>query len=122
MGLASDPVDRSLALNSVGGDKAFLSELAGILGAACPTLLESTRASLAVGNLAAAARTARLLRVAAENVAARRVASAALTLETIARQRHHEAVDPAYSVLRQEVERLTPVLADLEGEGASSEY
>ncbi len=48
----SVPLDRSLALAAVGGDRGFLAELAGILGAACPTLLESIRASLAVGTFA----------------------------------------------------------------------
>ena len=118
MELVLESLDRAAALASVGGDKAFLAELAGIMGAACPTLLESTRASLAAGNLAAAARTAHLLRVAAENVAARGVASAALALETIAQHRRREAVEAAYSALRQEVEWLTPVLADLEREAA----
>lgn len=118
---ASDPLDGSLALAAVGGDRGFLAELAGILGAASPTLLESMRASLAAGNLPAAARAARLLRVAAENVSARRVASAALALEAMARQNRREAVGDAYCALQQEVERLMPVLADLEGQVACSE-
>ena len=116
-----DPLDFCSALRAVGGVKAFFAELAGIMGAACPTLLESTRASLAAGNLPAAARTAHLLRVAAESVAARGVARAALTLQTIAQQRRRDAVEAAYSALRQEVEWLTPVLADLEGEAACAD-
>lgn len=112
---ASDLLDRSLALAAVGGDQGFLAELAGIFSAACPTLLESVRAQLAVANLQAVAHTVHLLRFAAENVSASRVASTALALETSARQGCREAVEAAYSLLLQEVEQLTPMLAELEG-------
>jgi HPt (histidine-containing phosphotransfer) domain-containing protein len=116
-----DVLDRSEALAAVGGDVVFLAELTGILRAACPTLLEDMRASLAAGNLSATGHAARLLRVAAENVVAKRIASAALALETIAGQKCPEAAGEAYWTLRQEVEQCLHALADLESEIACSE-
>jgi hypothetical protein len=116
-----DVLNRSEALAAAGGDMVFLADLAGILRAACPTLLEDMRASLAAGNLPATGHAARLLRVAAENVTARRVASAALALETCAGQNSPEAVGEAYWTLQQEVEQCLHALADLESEVACSE-
>ncbi len=114
-------LNRSEALAAVGGDMVFLAQLAGIFRAACPTLLEDMRASLAAGNLPATGHAARLLRVTAENVTARRVASAALALETCAGQNSPEAVGEAYWTLQQEVEQCLHALADLESEVACSE-
>jgi hypothetical protein len=116
-----DLLDRSEALAAVGGDRVFLAELAGILRAACPTLLEDMRASFAAGNLPATGHAARLLRVAAESVAARRIASSALALETIVGQKCPEAVGEAYWTLRQEVEQCVHALADLQSKVACSE-
>jgi HPt (histidine-containing phosphotransfer) domain-containing protein len=116
MRLASDALDRSLALAAVGGDSGFLAELAGIFEAACPTLLERIQRALAVGDLVAAAVAARLLRAIAENVSAKRVASVALECELLARQNSVAEAQAAHRVLLQEVERIQPVLDDLESE------
>jgi len=116
MRLASDALDRSLALAAVGGDSGFLAELAGIFEAACPTLLERIQRALAVGDLVAAAVAARLLRAVAENVSAKRVASVALECELLARQNSVAEAQAAHRVLLQEVERIQPVLDDLESE------
>jgi HPt (histidine-containing phosphotransfer) domain-containing protein len=118
MELATRPLDRAQALAAVGGDTGFLAELAGILEAACPTLLDDIQVSLAIGDLSAAAWSARLLRVAAENVMASTVADAALHIETLARQRQSRAVADAYRALQNEVARLKPLLAALKGEAA----
>ena len=119
---ASDVLDRSLALAAVGGDTAFLAELAGIFEAACPTLLERIQRALATGDLSATAIAARLLRVVAQNVSARRVASAALECELLAQQRAVAEAQEAHRVLLQEVEKLKPLLDDLKSELACSEY
>ena len=118
MELATRPLDRAQALAAVGGDTGFLAELAGILEAACPTLLDDIQVSLAIGDLSAAAWSARLLRVAAENVMASTVAHAALHIETLARQRQSRAAADAYRALQNEVARLKPLLAALKGEAA----
>jgi HPt (histidine-containing phosphotransfer) domain-containing protein len=116
MRLASDALDRSLALAAVGGDSGFLAELAGIFEAAYPTLLERIQRALAVGDLVAAAVAARLLRAVAENVSAKRVASVALECELLARQHAVAEAQAAHRALLQEVERIQPVLDDLKSE------
>jgi HPt (histidine-containing phosphotransfer) domain-containing protein len=116
MRLASDALDRSLALAAVGGDSGFLAELAGIFEAAYPTLLERIQRALAVGDLVAAAVAARLLRAVAENVSAKRVASVALECELLARQNSVAEAQAAHRALLQEVERIQPVLDDLKSE------
>jgi HPt (histidine-containing phosphotransfer) domain-containing protein len=116
MELATRSLDRAQALAAVGGDTGFLAELAGILEAACPALLDDIRVSLTKGDFSAAAWSARLLRVAAENVMASNVADAALLIERLARQKQSCAVADAYGALQDEVARLIPVLAALEGE------
>jgi HPt (histidine-containing phosphotransfer) domain-containing protein len=116
MSLASDALDRSLALAAVGGDSGFLAELAGIFEAACPTLLERIQRALAVGDLVAAAVAARLLRAGAENVSAKRVASVALECELLARQNSVAEAQAAHRVLLQEVERIQPMIDDLKSE------
>ncbi len=116
MELATWALDRNQALAAVGGDTRFLAELAGILEAACPKLLKDIETSLALGNSPAVSWSARLLRVAAENVVARTVAEAAFRVEDLARQQHLSAAAAAYRTLQTEVTRLKPVLADLKGE------
>jgi len=118
MELATRPLDRAQALAAVGGDTGFLAELAGILEAACPALLDGIQVSLAIGDLSAAAWSARLLRVAAENVMASNVAGAALLIERLARQKQSRAAGDAYRALQNEVAQLKPLLADLKGEAA----
>lgn len=107
-------VDRDRALAAVGGDRSFLAELAGIVGAACPILLERVQAALAAGDLPAAAWPAHLLRIVAEDVAAMPVADTALALETSALSDHFDAANRAFRALQQEVDRLKPALARLE--------
>ena len=107
-------VDRDRALAAVGGDRSFLAELAGIVGAACPILLERVQAALAAGDLPATAWSAHLLRVAAEEVGAGPVANTALALEPHASSNDFDAVNRALRTLQQEVGQLKPALARLE--------
>lgn len=118
---ASDVLDCFEALASTGGDTGFLAELAGIFDAACPTLLERIQHALAEGDIAAAVRAAHLLEVAAQNVTAKRVAGAALDVETLARQKLLERAQEAYRELVLEIERLKPLLSDLEREALGSD-
>jgi HPt (histidine-containing phosphotransfer) domain-containing protein len=110
--LSSDCWDRSRALDSVGGDEEFLSELAGIFSAACPTLLKSLDEAIARKNLFSAADTAHLLGRAAKNLAAARVAEAALAIELMARRNELEDIGNACYGLRQEATQLLTELAD----------
>jgi HPt (histidine-containing phosphotransfer) domain-containing protein len=109
----SEVLDRSVAVASVGGDLEFLSEIAGLVQAAWPTLLGDIREALAAGDLPAVAAHARLAQAAAKNVSARRAYESARRLETTARAGELEAVREAGARLEQEVERLRPALATL---------
>jgi hypothetical protein len=107
----SDCWDRSRALDSVGGDEEFLSELAGIFCAACPTLLESLEESIAAKKLFSAAKAAQLLGHAAQNLAATGFMQAALAVKMMARRNELEDIGDALHAMRQEAGRLVDALA-----------
>jgi HPt (histidine-containing phosphotransfer) domain-containing protein len=117
MKLHSEYWDRCRALDAVGGDAEFLSELAGIFCAACPTLLKSLGESIAAKNLFSVADTAHLLWSAARSLSAPGVAEAALALETMARRNEINNIDSAYHALQQEAGRLGMVLPISEAGG-----
>ena len=110
--LSSEYWDRSRALDGVGGDEEFLSEMAGIFSAACPTLLRNLEESTASRDFLSAADTARLLGRAARNLAATQVTEAALVVETMARGNEFNAIESAYLTLQQEAGRLLDALAN----------
>ena len=103
---------RQLALESVGGDAEFLSELAGIFCAAGPTLLKSLGKSIAAQNLDSAADAAHLLRSVAGSITALAVVKAALAVEMMARQGELDDMSKAYDALQQEARLLVDEIAD----------
>ncbi len=105
--------DEALALRSVGGDSEFLTEVAGLIRAAWPTLLAEIREGMARGNLLAVEKTARLAKAAAQNVSARRAYASALRLEAMARKGDLQAAQAASADLEREVEMLRLFLAAL---------
>ena len=109
-------LDRAQALATVGGDTEFLAELVGIFEAACPVLLNDIQVALANADLTAAGWSARLLRVAAENIKACNVTRLAQLLETLAREKKPRASADTFRALQNEIARLKPVLGDLTGE------
>jgi len=109
----SEVLDHTSALASVGGDREFLSEVAGLVQAAWPTLLGDIGLALAAGDLDAVQRTTRLAKAAARNVSAARAYESALRLEEAAQGGQLEAAREAGAQLEQEVERLTAALATL---------
>ena len=70
-----------VALSSVGGDYEFLTEIVGLAQAAWPTLLANIQSGMASGDLRAVETAARLAKVAAQNVSAKRAYESALQLE-----------------------------------------
>jgi hypothetical protein len=106
-------LDRQAALAGVGGDLEFLSELLGIFRAASPTLLHDIRDALVKGDLPALAYAARLVRVTAQNVAARRVYAAATLLEETATCGELEGARRASSRLEEEMDKLKSALTTL---------
>jgi len=109
----SQVLDHTLALASVGGDREFLSEVAGLVQAAWPTLLADIRRALAAGDLCMVERTTRLAKAAARNVSAARAYESALRLEAAAQGGQLEAAREAGAQLEREVERLKTALATL---------
>jgi HPt (histidine-containing phosphotransfer) domain-containing protein len=109
----SEVLDHRSALASVGGDREFFSEVAGLVQAAWPTLLGDIDQALAAGDLDAVQMTTRLAKAAAQNVSAARAYEAASRLEIAARGGQLEAAREAGVQLEQEVERLTAALATL---------
>ena len=112
--------DAALALNSVGGDSEFLTEVVGLIRAALPTLLADIRRALAMGDLRAVERTARLAKAAARNVSAKRAYDSAVQLETLVGMKDLPAAQKASTSLEQEVEKLQVVLSTLENSACSS--
>jgi HPt (histidine-containing phosphotransfer) domain-containing protein len=112
MKLPWDCWDLSRALDGVGGDEEFLSELAGIFCAAFPALENSLEESIAAKNYFRAADAAHLLGQAGRNLAATRVVEAALAIEMMARRKGFDDIDNALYALRQEGNQLLDVLAD----------
>ena len=105
--------DHTLALSSVGGDGEFLSELVGLIHAALPAVLADIREGLAVGDLRAVGKNARLARAAAEYVSARETYKSALQLESMVGMEDFQGVQRATASLEQEVKRLQLVLSEL---------
>ena len=107
---ASDILDTTAALAGVGGDREFFWELLGIFRAACPTLLHEIREALVKGNLRPVESAAHLVKVAAQNVAARRVSLAALLLEEAATYGELEGARQACSQLEGAINQLESTL------------
>jgi len=111
----SEVLDHDLALASVGGDRDFLTEVAGLVQAAWPTLLGEIGQALAAGDLGAVQKTTRLAKAAARNVSAARAYESALRLEAAAQAGRLEDAREAGVNLEREVEKLKAALAGLGG-------
>lgn len=106
-------LDSASALASVGGDLEFLSELAGLIQAAWPTLLDKIRQNLAAGRLDEVKTHARLAQAAAGYVSARRARASALQLQLTAGKGDLQGAQSATALLEEEVARLCLVLPTL---------
>ena len=109
----SEILDSTAALACVGGDRIFLLELLGIYRAAWSTLLDDIREALAQGDLPALANAAHLVKVTAQNVAARRVYAAATLLEKMATCGGLVGARQAFSRLEEEMDYLKSPLTAL---------
>ncbi len=111
----SEVLDSASALASVGGDADFLREIAGLVQAAWPTLLDDIRGHLAAGDLFAVEADAGLARVAAEYVSAKRAHASALQLQNMACCGDLMGAQRATVELEEEVAELQLVLARFRG-------
>jgi len=97
-------------LEVLGHDEEFLSELAGIYCAACPTLLKNLEQAIAAKDRIAIADAAHLLWSGARTLSAPGVAKAALAVEMIAHRDELDHLGTAYHTLQQEAARLLDAL------------
>ncbi|HLW98146.1 MAG TPA: Hpt domain-containing protein [Candidatus Acidoferrales bacterium] len=103
--------DQDRALDAVGGDAQFLSELAGIFCAASSTLLKSLEESIAARASHETADTAHLMWSSARSFSVPEVEEAALAVEQMARRKKFDGIRSAFDELRQEIVQLTEALA-----------
>jgi CheY-like chemotaxis protein/HPt (histidine-containing phosphotransfer) domain-containing protein len=108
-------LDEAAALARVGGDRHLLAEFVAIFAAECPSHLQRIREAVANRDRPALQRSAHTLKGLLGQFGARPAAAAARLLETSSLEAEPEALDQAYAALEQEVERLQPALAALQG-------
>ena len=112
--------DEALALQSVGGDREFLTEVVGLIQAAWPTLLADIQEAMDRQDLRAVETSARLAKAAARYVSARRACESALQLEMMAGKGDFQAALKASANLEQEAEILQLALSTLGTSGYSA--
>ena len=105
--------DRPAVLASVGGDRIFLDEVAGLFQAAWPTLSNDIRLGIAGSDVGAVETGARMVESAARDLSAKRVTESAHQLWDLARQGALHGAAVACSRLEREVVELRPYLKAL---------
>jgi CheY-like chemotaxis protein/HPt (histidine-containing phosphotransfer) domain-containing protein len=105
--------DRAAALDRVGGDLELLIELAGMFMEDYPQLLAEIEGALRNGDSDALRQSAHTLKGAVGNFSAQNAYDAAYALEQIGRSGDLGEATGAYRVLKQELERLQPMLGAL---------
>jgi PAS domain S-box-containing protein len=105
--------DRAAALDRVGGDLELLIELAGMFMEDYPQLLAEIEGALRNGDSDALRQSAHTLKGAVGNFSAQNAYDAAYALEQIGRSGDLSDATGAYRVLKQELERLQPLLGAL---------
>ncbi|HEX3871123.1 MAG TPA: response regulator, partial [Pirellulales bacterium] len=105
--------DYSAALQRFRNDREMLHELVAIFLEHCPTFMQQIVTAIADGDAVALERAAHTLRGSADAIAGRGVSQAAWQLEQLARD-HATDFDAAIDDLREEVDRLTSVLSEMQ--------
>ena len=109
-------LDRSVALERVGGDEELLKEIAGLFLIEYPILLQDIRAALARADAESLERSAHSLKGAVSNFEARLAFDAALRLETIGRSKNLARAPSALIDLEAVFQALHPELIRLSNE------
>ncbi len=100
------------------GDTRLLAEMAGLFLRDCPKLMSEIRRALDRHDAKGLERAAHTLKGSVSNFAARAAFEAARHLETLGREADLAQAEAACRRLEDEIERLKPALASLEGETA----
>jgi PAS domain S-box-containing protein len=105
---SSSRLDLAVALDRVEGDRELFEEIARLFAEECPGQMESIHRARQTNDFALLQRTAHTLKGAASNVAAMKVAQAALALETQARSGQIGNTDELIAALASEVDLVLP--------------
>ena len=106
-------LDRSAALERIGGDEDLLKEIAGLFLAEYPVLIEGIRVALERGDAEALERSAHNLKGSVANFEARPAVEAALRLEAMGRNRNLDRAWSALTELEEVLRVLHPELINL---------
>jgi HPt (histidine-containing phosphotransfer) domain-containing protein len=119
----SDVFDLSETLRRVPGGREAVSELAQLLLAECPKMMQSIRSGVERKDIESVQRGAHTLRGSADVFGAKNVVAAAQRLETMGREGDLKDADAALADLEREVDRLQAamrsVVAGIEPEARS---
>jgi two-component system sensor histidine kinase/response regulator len=107
-------MDRALCVQRLGGNAQLIRHLVEVFRADCPRMLAEIHAAAAQRNAAALERAAHALKGAAGNFAAKRAVEAARRLELMGHSGDLADAPAACAALEQELDRLLPMLAELE--------
>ena len=113
---ADDIMDMAEILERAGGDMELVMDVAGLFLDECPELLSEMQEAIAQRDSRTLERAAHTLKGSAANLAAKSVSGAALKLEIMGRDSDMTHAEEAYELLKEEVQRLKPVLAALGAE------
>lgn len=106
-------LDRSAALERIGGDEELLREIAGLFLAEYPILLQDIRVALESGDAEALERSAHSLKGSVANFEARPAVEAALRLEAMGRNRNLDRAPTVFTELEAVLRALHPELISL---------
>ena len=109
----NDLVNRAALLDRVEGDQELLAEIIKMFLADAPQRLGAMQNALQQGDMILLERSAHSMKGAAGNMSASAVVNAALQLERSAKEKDAESSKSNLAALKEAVERVLPVLADL---------
>jgi two-component system sensor histidine kinase/response regulator len=109
-------LDRSAALERIGGDEELLREIARLFLSEYPLLIQEIRLAIENGDTEALERSAHSLKGSVANFEARCAVDAAFRLEALGRNRSLDRVGPALADLEAAFESLNPELKRLSSE------
>lgn len=109
----ASPFDLPVALERLEGDRALLSQLAGIFRADAPVRLAAIETAVRSGDFRSLEREAHTLKNGAANFSAASTVEAARRLETLARDGQKAEIEDAASALRRELEQLLEAMRQI---------
>jgi HPt (histidine-containing phosphotransfer) domain-containing protein len=110
---AAQLLDRTAALDRIGGDEELLREIAGLFLSEYPSLIAEIRVAVQIGDARALERSAHSLKGSVANFEACAAVDAAFRLESMGRNGNLDQTASALAALEAAFEALHPALIDL---------